>query len=107
RSALSPRSLTGVREALRLRPHEPPPARGRPGVAALDAPRLQARRPLRRADPPHERPPFPARPRGQSYLREGERAVWRYDDLQSFTPLRFLPPELMGHRGRALVVDPD
>jgi hypothetical protein len=28
-------------------------------------------------------------------------------DLQSFTPLRFMPPQLMGFRGRALVIDPD
>jgi hypothetical protein len=28
-------------------------------------------------------------------------------DLQSFTPLRFMPPELMGYSGRALVIDPD
>jgi len=44
---------------------------------------------------------------GQTYLREGRDALWRHDDLQSFTPLRFLPPELMEYRGRALVVDPD
>ncbi|RIL07699.1 MAG: hypothetical protein DCC71_02210 [Proteobacteria bacterium] len=44
---------------------------------------------------------------GQSYLRGGEQVVWRYEDLQSFTPLRFLPPEAMGYRGRAVVVDPD
>ena len=29
------------------------------------------------------------------------------DDLQSFTPLRFMPPELMGYAGRAIVIDPD
>jgi hypothetical protein len=28
-------------------------------------------------------------------------------DLQSFTPLRFMPPELMGYAGRAVVIDPD
>lgn len=44
---------------------------------------------------------------GQPYLCEGEKAVWRRDDLQSFTPLRFLPPQLMGYRGRALLIDPD
>ena len=44
---------------------------------------------------------------GQPYLREGERAIWRYEDLQSFTPLRFLPPQLLGYRGIAVVVDPD
>jgi hypothetical protein len=44
---------------------------------------------------------------GQRFLRDGRQAVWRMEDLQSFTPLRFLPPELMGYQGRALVVDPD
>jgi hypothetical protein len=44
---------------------------------------------------------------GQPYLREGEHAPWYYDDLQSFTPLRFAPPEKMGWQGRALVIDPD
>ena len=44
---------------------------------------------------------------GQVYQREGERVTWRYDNLQSFTPLRFSPPEKMGYEGRALVVDPD
>ena len=29
------------------------------------------------------------------------------NDLQSFTPLRFMPPRLMGFAGRALVIDPD
>jgi len=51
--------------------------------------------------------PFLRGREGQSYQREGRPVVWRYDDLQSFTPLRFLPPEVMGFRGRALVVDPD
>jgi hypothetical protein len=32
---------------------------------------------------------------------------WLYNDLQSFTVLRFTPPELMGYQGRSLVVDPD
>jgi hypothetical protein len=32
---------------------------------------------------------------------------WRNNDLQSFTPLRFMPPELMGYSGRAVVIDPD
>jgi hypothetical protein len=51
--------------------------------------------------------PFFARHEGDLYLRAGGRLPWRNDDLQSFTPLRFLPPELMGYQGRALVVDPD
>ncbi len=44
---------------------------------------------------------------GQIYLRDGLKREWLYDDLQSFTPLRFTAPELMGYRGRALMVDPD
>ena len=44
---------------------------------------------------------------GQPYLRDGVKRIWRYDDLQSFTTLRFMPPELMGYQGRAVVVDPD
>jgi len=52
---------------------------------------------------------FPAFERweGKSYLREGKQAVWRNDDLQSFTPLRFAVPELMGYEGRAVLTDPD
>jgi hypothetical protein len=44
---------------------------------------------------------------GQQYLRSGHPAVWKNDDLQSFTPLRFLPPQLLDWRGRALMIDPD
>ena len=44
---------------------------------------------------------------GQYYLRDGAKRLWLYDDLQSFTPLRFMPPELMGYQGRAVVMDPD
>ena len=44
---------------------------------------------------------------GQNYRRHGVTRTWHNDDLQSFTLVRFLPPELMGYRGRALVVDPD
>ena len=44
---------------------------------------------------------------GRKYLRDGFTRFWRYDDLQSFTTLRFIPPELMGYQGRAVVVDPD
>lgn len=51
---------------------------------------------------------FPAltRREGLPYLREGEPAIWRNDDLQSFAPLRFAVPELMGYAGRAVVIDP-
>ena len=51
--------------------------------------------------------PVFARHEGELYRRAGARLPWRNDDLQSFTPLRFMPPELMGYAGRALVVDPD
>ena len=44
---------------------------------------------------------------GQSILRGGHIREWDPDDLQSFTPLRFAPPTLMGFEGRALVTDPD
>jgi hypothetical protein len=51
--------------------------------------------------------PFLAGHQGQSYLREGKQALWQNDDLQSFTPLRFAVPKLMGYQGRAVVIDPD
>lgn len=51
--------------------------------------------------------PFLTEKEGQAFLRDGAVRVWQMDDVQSFTPLRFLPPALMGHGGRALVVDPD
>lgn len=44
---------------------------------------------------------------GQSILRGGHIREWDPDDLQSFTPLRFAPPTLMGFDGRAVVTDPD
>lgn len=44
---------------------------------------------------------------GQIYLRHGVKRAWLNQDLQSFTLTRFLPPQLMGYEGRALVVDPD
>ncbi len=44
---------------------------------------------------------------GQLYLRGGREVPWHNDDLQSFTPLRFAPPEVMGYRDRALLIDPD
>ena len=51
--------------------------------------------------------PFLAEKEGQVFLRDGFKREWTMDDLQSFTPLRFMPPELMGYEGRALVIDPD
>ncbi len=51
--------------------------------------------------------PFLQAREGQPYLRDGQRRPWLSDDLQSFTPLRFLPPQLMAYQGRAIVIDPD
>ncbi|TMA35598.1 MAG: hypothetical protein E6J87_03180, partial [Deltaproteobacteria bacterium] len=39
---------------------------------------------------------FLAEREGQPFLRGGAERIWKMDDLQSFTPLRFLPPRLMG-----------
>jgi hypothetical protein len=44
---------------------------------------------------------------GKKFLRAGTWRVWKNSDLQSFTPTRFMPPELMGYQGKAVVVDPD
>jgi hypothetical protein len=51
--------------------------------------------------------PHLKRREGQTYLRKGTVVTWRNEDLQSFSPLRFLPPQELGYRGRALVIDPD
>jgi len=51
--------------------------------------------------------PFFKTREGQLYLRDGVKRPWLNDDLQSFTPTRFMPPELMGYQGRAVVIDPD
>lgn len=45
--------------------------------------------------------------RGRTFHRGGHEREWDPDDLQSFTPLRFAIPDLLGHRGLALVTDPD
>lgn len=44
---------------------------------------------------------------GHLYRRDGEMRPWLNDDLQSFTPLRFAPPQLMDYEGRAVIMDPD
>ena len=49
--------------------------------------------------------PFFAEHEGREYLRDGVHRVWLNDDLQSFTPTRFLPPQLMGYEGRAVVIE--
>ncbi len=51
--------------------------------------------------------PFFAAKEGKKFLRNGVWRNWVMSDLQSFTPTRFMPPELMGYRGKSVVVDPD
>jgi hypothetical protein len=51
--------------------------------------------------------PFLLDREGQAFRRGGVERPWHNDDLQSFTPLRFMPPELMGYEGRAVIIDPD
>jgi len=51
--------------------------------------------------------PFLQAREGQPFLRGGVTRIWSMHDLQSFTPLRFMPPKLMGYQGRALLIDPD
>jgi hypothetical protein len=51
--------------------------------------------------------PFLNAHEGHIYLRGGLKREWKNDDLQSFTVLRFMPPELMNYQGRSVVVDPD
>jgi hypothetical protein len=51
--------------------------------------------------------PFLTAHEGRFYLRDGLKREWMNDDLQSFTVLRFMPPEIMGYQGRSIVVDPD
>ena len=51
--------------------------------------------------------PFLQAREGEVYLRDGGKRVWVANDLQSFTPTRFLPPQLMNYQGRSVVIDPD
>lgn len=43
----------------------------------------------------------------KDYIREGVLTSFDKKDLQSFTLLRFMPPEIMNYSGKALVIDPD
>jgi hypothetical protein len=45
--------------------------------------------------------------KGRKMLRGGHEREWDPNDLQSFTPLRFSVPDLVGHEGLAVVTDPD
>jgi hypothetical protein len=51
--------------------------------------------------------PFLHAREGQAFLRDRGKRIWVRNDLQSFTPLRFMPPQLMGYQGRSVVIDPD
>lgn len=51
--------------------------------------------------------PCMAEKEGQLYRRDGEMRPWLNEDLQSFTPLRFAPAQLMNYSGQAVVMDPD
>lgn len=51
--------------------------------------------------------PFFREFQGRKFLRGGTWREWDNADLQSFTPVRFMPPELMEYQGRAVVIDPD
>jgi hypothetical protein len=51
--------------------------------------------------------PFFEKFEGRKFLRAGTWREWKNADLQSFTPVRFTPPKLMGYEGRAIVIDPD
>jgi hypothetical protein len=44
---------------------------------------------------------------GKAYFKGSNKHIWTLKDLQSFTVLRFLPPQLMSYKGRAIVIDPD
>lgn len=44
---------------------------------------------------------------GETYVQGSEERTYSLADEQSFTLSRFLPPELMDYRGRAVVIDPD
>ena len=56
---------------------------------------------------PYDEFPFLQAREGDYYLRDGGMREWVRNDLQSFTPTRFLPPQLMNYEGRAVVIDPD
>ncbi|MFL6735638.1 MAG: hypothetical protein ACJ8F4_01090 [Sphingomonas sp.] len=45
--------------------------------------------------------------KGHSFVRGGHERLWEPEDLQSFTPVRFAIPGLLGYEGLALVTDPD
>lgn len=44
---------------------------------------------------------------GSRCIRNKREAAWYKDVPQSFLPLRFIVPQLMGYEGKAIVIDPD
>ncbi len=44
---------------------------------------------------------------GSRCIRNKREAAWYKDVPQSFLPLRFIVPQLMGYQGKAIVIDPD
>jgi hypothetical protein len=54
-----------------------------------------------------EQTPHLLKREGKNYTRKGRPAVWYNDDLQSFSPLRRMVPQLMNFSGQAVVTDPD
>ena len=40
-------------------------------------------------------------------IRNGKKYIWKINDLQSFTLMRFFPPKKMNYEGYSIVVDPD
>ncbi|MFB2737083.1 hypothetical protein [Umezakia ovalisporum] len=44
---------------------------------------------------------------GQEIIRSGKEGQWYKDVPQSFLPLRFIVPQLMGFQGKAVLTDPD
>jgi hypothetical protein len=44
---------------------------------------------------------------GNEIVSGGRKIKYMPDDLQSFTLSRFMPPALMGYKGKSIVIDPD
>lgn len=51
--------------------------------------------------------PYLMKHHGQSCIRNQQESVWYKDVPQAFLPLRFLVPQLMGYKGKAVLIDPD
>jgi hypothetical protein len=95
-------------QAGRLHPHQRAADAGRHRLGAF-VPPPQPTSPERfdvRILRPEETPHLYGR-EGRPYLRKGGMSTWHHADLQSFSPLRRMVPQLMGFQGRALVTDPD